>query len=365
MRRGKCLWNGVVYFSVAVCSCLLGSLAGGQEGLGMEKALRLGSVTADRAEAPVHSRVTLSVDLDATYENPFDSDDIRVDAHVSGPGDEKWTAPAFLYRPYERGIGGGAEKLTPTGDPAWRVRLSFPNPGDYGVVVSATDRSGTVSSDAVTINIVPADVPGMIRRCPNDHRYFVTDRGETFFLFGANVCWGGGPGTHSYDRWLPKYADAGCNFFRVWLSPGWTTFAMNTGRSGFDGIDLANAWRLDYVLGLAERLGMRAMVCIDSFNILRTAERTHGGWESSAYVAANGGPLERASDYFTKDEMLDAYRDRLRYLVARYGASTGVFAWEFWNEVDLVDGFDVTLHLSEQPPANGKPDLESVNLQQH
>ena len=38
--------------------------------------------------------------------------------------------------------------------------------------------------------------------------------------------------------------------------------------------------------------------------------------------------------------MLEAYRDRLRYLVARYGYSSSVFAWEFWNEVDIIDDYD-------------------------
>lgn len=37
--------------------------------------------------------------------------------------------------------------------------------------------------------------------------------------------------------------------------------------------------------------------------------------------------------------MLDAYRDRLRYIVARWGYSTSVFAWEFWNEVDCIDDY--------------------------
>ena len=29
------------------------------------------------------------------------------------------------------------------------------------------------------------------------------------------------------------------------------------------------------------------------------------------------------------------YKNRLRYLVARYGYSTSVFAWEFFNEVQM------------------------------
>ena len=81
------------------------------------------------------------------------------------------------------------------------------------------------------------------------------------------------------------------------------------------------------------------LLCIDSFNILRGRAQQDGGWESSAYIKANGGPCGKPADYFTNAEMLQAYRGRLRYLVARWGCSPAVFAWEFWNEVDIIDDY--------------------------
>jgi hypothetical protein len=275
-----------------------------------------------------------------TYDNPFDEDEIRVDARVTSEEGTPWTVPGFIYQPFMRRLEDGVERVTPAGTPEWRVRLSFPAPGAYTVVVHAQDRRGQVSWDPVVLRAIPADVPGMVRRHPTEHRYLVTDRGEAFYLVGANVCWGGALGTHSYDRWLARYAESGCNFFRVWLSPMWTTFAMNTQDTGFDRIDLESAWRLDHVLQSAERLGMRAMICIDSFNILRRSERRYGQWEQSPYYRDKGGPLTEPSQYFTDQSMQAAYRNRLRYLVARYGYSPSVFAWEFWNEVDIIDDYD-------------------------
>ena len=38
-------------------------------------------------------------------------------------------------------------------------------------------------------------------------------------------------------------------------------------------------------------------------------------------------------DFFTDERAKADYKNRLRYLVARYGYSTSVFAWEFFNEV--------------------------------
>ncbi len=298
------------------------------------------AVTADRTTAPVYERITLSVDLIAGYDNPFDADQVRLEAVVAPPDGEAWTVPGFLYRPFERRLENGTEQLSPAGEPAWQVRLSLWQPGEHAVTVRLTDAGGTVSAPPVTLTAEPADAPGFVRRSADDHRYFVTDRGETFFLIGANVCWGNAPGSFSYDTWLPKYADAGCNWIRLWLAPEWFTCALQTRASGWEGIDLGNAWRLDYLVEQCERLGLRAMLCIDSFNILRFRANQYGSWEDSPYFAANGGPLAEPREYFTNPAMLDAYRDRLRYLVARWGYSPAVFAWEFWNEVDIIDQFE-------------------------
>ena len=263
------------FSSVLIC---IAALSGVEEHpLSMDKPLRISEVRAEPAEARIFERVTLEIGLDASYTNPFRSREIRVDVEAASEEGNAFTAPAFLYQPFERRLSeageGTNEILTPAGAPRWQARLSFPEPGDYTLRVTAHDASGTVSSHAVEITVSSADVPGMARRHPEEHRYFVTDRGKSLYLIGANVCWAGARGTYDYDDWLPKYAEANCNFFRVWLSPSWTTFAMNTVSSGYDGIALGNAWRLDYVLEQAERFGQRIMVCIDSFNILRTKER--------------------------------------------------------------------------------------------
>lgn len=305
----------------------------------MDKPLRLGAIRADRTDVEVYERVTVSFDLEASYSNAFDSREIRVDALITPVAGSSWSVPGFFYQAFSRSLLDDAEHLEP-GAQEWQVRLSFPAPGRYTVHVLATDKTGTASSEPLSIEVRRADVPGMIRRHPADCRYFATDRGETYFPVGANICWAGRAGTYDYDAWLPKYADAGCNYFRVWLNPSWCTFGLKTSISSYQGIDLRGAWRLDHVLTQAERLGLRIMFCIDSFGELRTDNRKDGQWSLSAYNRANGGPLDRPQDFFISDTMIAMCRDRLRYLVGRYGYSTGLFAWEFWNEVDLTDRYD-------------------------
>jgi len=298
------------------------------------------SVTPDKTEAATCERVTLAVRLAAEYANPFDSRQVAVDARVQPPSGKAWTVPGFLYRPHARRRKGEREVVEPSGPPEWQVRLALVEPGPHRVVVTVRDGRGTAESEPVTVRARPSDAAGYARRSPDDARYLTTDAGRTLYLVGANVCWGQPPGTFCYDRWLPKYAAAGCNWWRAWLAPPWTTFGLQTRKSGYDGIDLAKAWRLDHVVELSERLGLRVQFCIDSFNILRFRKHRHGGWEDSPYSKAGGGPLDEPREYFTHPEMRRAYRDRLRYIVARWGYSTAVFAWEFWNEVDIIDQYD-------------------------
>ncbi|MFP4057419.1 MAG: LamG-like jellyroll fold domain-containing protein [Candidatus Brocadiia bacterium] len=305
--------------------------------------IAIAAVRPDHRAARVFERVTLEVDLEATYDNPFDVRDVRLDAEVTGPSGDAWAVPGFLYQPFFRTRDDADEQrevLVADGEPRWQVRLAFAEPGTYTVRLTAADRTGSASAEPLTIGVEGANVAGMVRCHPTDTRYFATDRGETFFPIGANVCWGLGPGTYNYDLWLPRYAHSGCNYFRVWLSPFWATCAMNTEYSGFDAIDLANAWRFDHVLETAERLGLRVMPCIDSFNILRSQERPPGVYEQAPYARENGGPLDVPADYFTNPYTRQAIRNRLRYLVARYGYSSALFAWELWNEVDIIDGYD-------------------------
>jgi hypothetical protein len=323
--------------NVAILPLLLAGVAGPYAQHG---ALEIGGVRLSAERVVCYERVELTVDLSATYNNPFDSADVAVDAKVSLPDGKTVVVPGFFDRPYQRVLTNGHEIVTPCGVPAWRVRFTPWQPGDYSAVIAVRDRSGSHESKPVRFSAAPGREPGFVRISPRDRRYFEFDNGQTYFPIGENICWGGRRGTFDYDEWLPSLGRAGGNYARFWLSPCWFTFALEKPGKPEQGLgmgqfDLANAWRLDYALNLAKKSGIRVMVCIDSFNILRDKPQ-HDCWKDSPHNAAKGGPLQKPSDFWTSDEMDRLYRDKLRYLVARYGADTAVFSWEFWNEVDCI-----------------------------
>ncbi|NUP99975.1 MAG: DUF5060 domain-containing protein, partial [Armatimonadetes bacterium] len=311
--------------------------------LAMNQPLVIRAVSLDKATVPRYGRLELSIDLQATYDNPFDPEQIDVTAAFLAPSGRELTVPGFLYRPYARSRAGNSERLVPSGPPSWRVRFAPTEVGEYRFQVTARDRSGHRSSVPATFQVTAGNAPGYVRVSPDDPMYFAHDDGSPYFALGANVCWPGSAGTYDYDEWFPRYAAAGGNYARLWLGP-FDVFtlerqaAASRDDTGLGRYDLANAWRLDYVLELAERQGLKLMYCLESFNALRSRPQ-YNYWHLNPYNAANGGPLATPEAFFTDEQARRVFKQRLRYLVARWGYSPNLLAWEFWNEVDIIDKY--------------------------
>lgn len=309
-------------------------------------ALALRALRPAQTTIPCYAPLDVDVDLGATYDNPFDPDEVALDAEVFPPKGKSFRVPGYFDRVYIRRQVDGRELLEPAGNGRWRLRLAAMSPGRHRVKVRLRDRSGTASRDFSFV-ATAAKSPGFTRLSPRDRRYFETSNGKPFFPVGENLCWAGQTGTQDYDRWLPALGRAGANYGRLWLSPSWTTFGLEQpGKpeegKGMGQFDLANAWRLEYVLKSAQRYGVRMLMTIDSFNILRDRDG-YPDWEKTPHNAANGGPLKTMDAFWTDPAMAKFYRNKLRYLVARYGAFESVFAWEFWNEVDVIRDFKPAL----------------------
>ena len=58
------------------------------------------------------------------------------------------------------------------------------------------------------------------------------------------------------------------------------------------------------------------------------------GWEISSYNVANGGFAKTPCEFFTLPDARQQYKNKLRLMVARYGYSPAIGAWEFFNEID-------------------------------
>ena len=306
--------------------------------------LRLGRVTLDKAEVEVYSHVEIRADVEATYENPFDPDDIRVDAEVTGPDGQVWTVPGFYYVPLRLEVHGESENLLRDGSPDFRVRFTPLEPGEHRLVLVVRDGEKAVRSEPMRVTARPGTSPGFVRVAPESPRYFAFDNGQPYFAVGENACWSwNDQALANYRAWLAGLGAAGGNWARLWLSfneKGQEWMPQPTPKGGMGSyLGLGryaqdNAWRLDEIVRMGEESDVYLMLCLGTFG-----EFTEGGyfnegsWVSNPYNAANGGPCATPADFWTDPQARRLYQQRLRYLIARWGYSDHVFAWEFWNEV--------------------------------
>ena len=273
-----------------------------------------------------------AITLDKTYTNPFDPDEVAVDAAFTGPKGQTLHLPGFWSQDFRRQANAdGSETLLPQGNPGWRVRFCPPAPGRWRLVVTARDATGTGTASANAFTVRPSAAPGFVHRAPGSDRYLQFSSGAAFFPIGENVCWAGRRGLADYETWFPKLSAAGGDYARLWMA----NRPLEHGKNGLGRYDLANAWYFDQVLDLASRHGIRCMVALGTYGEFTTGGFfNEGQWPINPYNKANGGPAAAPADFWTDAQARTLYRRRLRYLVARYGPETSLAFWEFWNETD-------------------------------
>ena len=65
------------------------------------------NVFAQNITADLYERVTLHPEITNIYSNPFDSEEIKVDAEIISPSGKKWSVPGFFIQPYTGKIQNG------------------------------------------------------------------------------------------------------------------------------------------------------------------------------------------------------------------------------------------------------------------
>jgi len=290
--------------------------------------LRIAGATAQAATVPVNGTATIDVALEGTYENPFDPDQITLDADITFPDGKVRTLPGYFQQNFTAEIVNGAELLTPQGKAGWRVRFTPTQPGAYQVALRANQAGQKATGPTVRITAAGATEPGMIRMPAKGDR-FVRETGETLFLIGHNIpTYLTGPETMA-DAFHTMQAN-GENFNRFWM------YSAHMGLEWGQPVGtyrLAEAWRLDNAFELARQRGIDILLCMDTHQDFR--EKI----ELNPYHTAQGGPITNAMEFFSNETAKKFYRQRLRYLVARWSHCTNLIAWEFANEIEGWNGY--------------------------
>lgn len=291
------------------------------------------------------ARCEVAFTIDAEPDNPFDPGEIMVDVEISDvtQGDS-FTRPAFYYQGFVDNDGAPGQQY---GTPEWRVRFRPDTAGAWTVTVLTTTADDRISSNQVEIEVLsrPLESPwhGQIVRHDTDRRYLIFEDGAPFFPVGENMCWWNADvtdytGLGDEPGWMRKLADNGGNFIRLWMatwgfSPEWSY--PEGSRLGDYSARQDRAWALDRVFERADELGLMVQLCMFSHGQFSTQNNPE--WDANPYNVSHGGFLNDPRDFFTDPEAMRLTRNRLRYIVARWGAEPALMAWELFNEIDLTD----------------------------
>jgi hypothetical protein len=287
--------------------------------------LRITKAKADQERVPQYGRVELGVELGAIYDNPYDPDDVQLDAIFKSPSGKELVVPGFFQVAHRRQISDGCELMIPTDSGVWKVRFTPAEQGPYTWRLKLRDRTGATTGGEGSFEAVAPNKPGFVRTSKIDPHYLAFDNGQGYFPIGHNL-----PIYHATgqlgDEAMRKFAAAKEDFNRWWMSS-----------SGF-GIEWCDklgwyrqdaAARIDLVLDLAQELDLYYMMCMDTHQDFR-----EGGWEVNPFNAKRGGPCQKPADWFTNETARKLYKKRLRYTIARWGYSPNVLCWEFGNEFE-------------------------------
>jgi len=178
------------------------------------------------------------------------------------------------------------------------------------------------------------------------------DDGTPFFAIGLNLGWWKDDPIKDYTRWMDALAANGGNTVRVWMAPWSFALEWNDTPLGDYTNRMQRAAWLDKVFELAEQRDIYIQLVL--LNHGQFSETTNAEWHENPFNVKNGGFLKSPVEFATDARAKALFKQRLRYIAARWGYSPNVLAWEWWNEVNFTPIVETKLHkawIEEMTPA--------------
>ena len=284
----------------ALCACCLAPQASGQ--------------------GAAYSKIEASFTIASLATDPFDYTVTDVRAQIVQPDLSVVSLPAFF-----------------DGGTTWRVRHTPMSPGLYQI-------SGvTLNGQPLTVsNLQPSSwlvsgrptSPGFVRRDPANASRFIFDDGRRHFPVGHNVAWW--TNNASIPGAFYKMGAAHENWSRVWMMQFYDSLNLEWPKVGaFGQYSLTVAQKWDAIVNAADKNGIHFQMTLQHHGQYST--NVDSNWDQNPYNAAVGGFLTNATAFFTDATAKDLTKRKYRYIVARWGYSPAVMAWELFNEVQFTD----------------------------
>lgn len=297
--------------------------------------LNFGEIGINSSMVGLYEKFEATFTLSGEWDNPFDPEQIKVDARFYTPDGKQLIVPGFFYQEYHHISYREIEKI---GKPVWKIRFAPEIEGVYKFEIIASNRGKEITSPFQTFTSVNYNVNhGFLKISATNPLYFEFEDGTPFFAIAVDNAVSR---YVNYVKYYKRFAATGGNFNRLFIMSGDLDLGEEIRPSpepdrGLGKINLDASWKLDRVIELGEILGIYHQMCMTNqynFNF---------GWKSNVFNRENGGILESPDEYFTSEKSIKYLGKRFRYIVARWGYSTAVFSWNLWNEYSAQPGFTI------------------------
>jgi len=310
---------------------------------------------ANKTELAMYDKFEVTFDVDATWENPYDPDDIQVDAVITKPDGTTVTIPAFFMTPM---VAKNPQKLNMSysvdsfvydpeydGKSTWAFRYAGDQVGEYSYYVTVRDSEGKTSkSTSGSFSCFDGGNKGYVKISEDNPEYFVNSYDNSlYYASGVNIPWVRSEFTQnplhmSYNYFIGK-ANGTTNMTRIWICHynwlEWYPEGTNSNTWGYIGLGYYNqlmGCSFDAILEECEKAGLRVILCTED-NDEQFPDGSYGNWKYNPYNIENGGPAKDTTDYWTNPEVRKQYKKRLRYILARWGYSSSLFSINMWNDM--------------------------------
>ncbi|MGA2324032.1 MAG: hypothetical protein ABSG22_09320 [Sedimentisphaerales bacterium] len=328
----------VIHFQSALVIVLLSSLTNQAD------AVSITSISQNASSVGRFEKFEMTFMLDRNYTNPFDINIVDIMVNIIKPDGNNVAVPAFYYKDYEQDMDGNYINGK---NPCWKMRFASNQLGVHIVnQIRIIDQNGSYVTDPnISFKCVESGKKGFIRVDPNNRAFLKYDDGSTCLNIGENVAWNIGR-INGWNNYLTKIHKAGGNWVRLWMcrygTDGGTLLEWKDGTySGyFEGagkLSMQIALRLDKYIEIAEQNGINIQLCLQHHGQFSTT--SNPDWNDNSYRDTAGGWLNNPAQFFSDAEAIRYTKNKFRYIIARWGYSTSIFAWELFNEVQFTNGW--------------------------
>lgn len=271
-----------------------------------------------------YDRATFRIEVGELYKNPYDQEEVMLDMIIYTPGGEEIILPCYF-------------DSTSGENTIWKARYAPSKIGQYGYHFRLTKPGTSIVSSEAEFDVSASEEDGFLRL--NNFWTLKFDSGKPFRGIGENVGWEARSfedPKYTYDYLLPTLSENGANFFRTWmcswdLPVSWQKVGPTDRYEDSDEyFHPGGIRRMDELIDLCDSLDLYLMLAMDYHGALIPG----GSWDKSRYNQANGGPAATPLEFFTSEEARQMTKNKFRFLIARWGYSTHLAAWEFFNEID-------------------------------